>query len=75
MRNHRCGFFYNSWWLSSIIYYTPRFNATKMFNTHRAESTLLEFRGEGPQTGIPCSARLSGDCLNFMEANPEAIEV
>ena len=46
-----------------------------MFNTHGAESTLLEFRGEGPQTGIPCSARLSGDCLNFMEANPEAIEV
>ena len=46
-----------------------------MFNTHGSESTLFEFRGEGPQTGIPCSARLSGDCLNFMEANPEAIEV
>jgi len=57
------------------LYRATSFGPTKKFNGNGPKSTLVELRGDGAQTMIPPSIHPNGECLNFTEFNPDALEV
>ena len=57
------------------LYRATSFGPTKKFNANGPKSTLVELRGDGAQTMIPPSIHPNGECLNFTEFNPDALEV